>query len=81
MEAIADTIDALKGSLEWFVQLSSYQGLFFMPSCDYPSSSFNTFLNWNVNKTVVKDTARKSAIGSAIYTALVLFQVRICGSR
>lgn len=44
-QAIADTIDALKGSLEWFVQLSSYQGLFFMPSCDYPSSSFNTFLN------------------------------------
>ena len=45
VEAIADTIDALKGSLEWFVQLSSYQGLFFMPSCNYPSSSFNTFLN------------------------------------
>ena len=45
LEAIADTIDALKGSLEWFVQLSSYQGLFFMPSCNYPSSSFNTFLN------------------------------------
>ena len=46
--------------------LASIRIYFFMPLATYPSSSFNTFLNWNVNKTVVKDTARKSAIGSAI---------------
>ena len=43
MEAIADTIDALKGSLEWFVQLSSCQGLFFYALLRLPLKFFQHF--------------------------------------